>query len=221
MTRSGAQFLMVVSTLALLTGLAFWKGVFTHRYVLPPVPKTGYPADERRGQPATSEDRMTDQQLAQEEAEVEAMDLPPGSSDRTGARTETPTNTSRLQSTGVASDPRQGNGQPRGPAASSQRRTGSIPFPAKTGQSREAEAADMRAMAKVTVDEAEALALDEYPGGTVTTVVLGHETGYLVYSILVADKDGSTHDVRIDAGNGSVLRLTKGFVGDDETRRPQ
>ncbi len=211
MTRSGAQFLMVVSTLALFTGVAMWKGGFAHRYLLPQVPKTGDPADERRERLATSEDSMTDLALAREEAEIEALDLPRGSDER--GRTDVAPGSSTIQPAGASYDPPPDGMEPR--------RTGSIPFPVKPGQSREAEAADMRAMARIGVDEAEAMALDEYPGGTVTTVVLGHDTGYLVYSILVADKDGSTHDVKVDAGNGSVLRLVKGFVGDDESRRPQ
>lgn len=72
------------------------------------------------------------------------------------------------------------------------------------------EPADLGTLAKITVDEAQAAALAANPGTTVTKVELDNENGYLVYGVELSN--GS--DVKVDAGNGSVLH-TETAGGDD------
>jgi uncharacterized membrane protein YkoI len=48
----------------------------------------------------------------------------------------------------------------------------------------------------------------------VTGTQLADEQGYVVYDVTVAGKDGQTHDVTVDAGNGTVLH--QGMAGDND-----
>lgn len=59
----------------------------------------------------------------------------------------------------------------------------------------------LKTMAKITVEAAQAAALKANAGSAVDMIELDVENGYLVYSVQL--KDG--RDVKIDAGNGSVL----------------
>ncbi len=59
----------------------------------------------------------------------------------------------------------------------------------------------LKTMAKITVEAAQAAALKANTGSAVDIIELDVENGYLVYSVQL--KDGL--DVKVDAGNGSVL----------------
>jgi uncharacterized membrane protein YkoI len=60
----------------------------------------------------------------------------------------------------------------------------------------------------LTVEEAKAAAVNHTPG-TVISVELENEDGYLVYGVTI--DDGTTlYDVKIDAGNGDVLKVEDG-----------
>lgn len=63
-----------------------------------------------------------------------------------------------------------------------------------------------QAMAKITADTAQATALAQVAGGTVTRVDLDDENGFLVYSVDI-QKDGVANDVKIDAGDGKFLYI--------------
>lgn len=67
-----------------------------------------------------------------------------------------------------------------------------------------AEAARLAPLATVAKAQAERAALAEVPG-TVTAVELGNENGNLVWEVDVTAKDGTQHEVKVDAGNGTVL----------------
>jgi len=59
----------------------------------------------------------------------------------------------------------------------------------------------LKTIAKIAVDAAQAAVLKANVGSTVDTIELDVENGYLVYSVQL--KDG--RDVKVDAGNGSIL----------------
>ena len=61
-------------------------------------------------------------------------------------------------------------------------------------------------MAKVSLDSARKEALKAVPG-TVLKAELENENGYLVYGIEIAKVDRQIVDVKIDAGNGKVLKV--------------
>lgn len=94
--------------------------------------------------------------------------------------------------------------------------TGSMPAPPdgnetdtgpETTDSDAAEADEAKALeslATVTPEEATAAALAAEPG-TASATELDNENGYVVYSVEVTRADGTTVDVKIDAGDATVL----------------
>lgn len=60
-------------------------------------------------------------------------------------------------------------------------------------------------LAKVTLAEAEQIALSAVPGGRLQESDLEREDGFLVYDIEVMGPDGLEREFLIDAGNGKVL----------------
>jgi len=94
--------------------------------------------------------------------------------------------------------------------------TGSIPAPpggndtgtgAETEDSQASEAEEakaLEALATTTPAEATSAALAAVPG-TAGTVELEDENGFVVYSVPVTGTDGTTVDVKVDAGNATVL----------------
>jgi len=74
-----------------------------------------------------------------------------------------------------------------------------------TAESSEADEADALAgLAKITADEARAAALAAVPG-TAEEVELENENGNVVYGVEITDSSGATYDVKVDAGNGTIL----------------
>lgn len=74
------------------------------------------------------------------------------------------------------------------------------------------ESAQLAPLAKITMEEAKAIALKEVTG-TVNQVELDNENGNVVYSVEITNNKKS-FDVKIDAGNGKVLKIEDG--ADDE-----
>ncbi|MET3768631.1 putative membrane protein YkoI [Marisediminicola sp. UYEF4] len=66
------------------------------------------------------------------------------------------------------------------------------------------ESMSLQPLATTTPEQATAAALAAVPG-TAGAVELDNENGYVVYSVEVTAADGSSVDVKVDAGNGSVL----------------
>lgn len=82
--------------------------------------------------------------------------------------------------------------------------TSSIVVPTDEAQQEADEAAALQALATVTPDGASAAALASTPG-EVTSVQLDAENGNVVYSVLITDDTGALMDVKVDAGNATVL----------------
>lgn len=66
------------------------------------------------------------------------------------------------------------------------------------------ESAALAGMATITADEARDAALAAVPG-TAGEVELENENGNVVYGVEITDASGASHDVKVDAGNGTVL----------------
>lgn len=63
------------------------------------------------------------------------------------------------------------------------------------------ESAALAGNAKISLEKAKTAALSQYPGTTVVKAELDNENGVLVYSIELSNGT----DVKVDAGNGSIL----------------
>jgi hypothetical protein len=61
-------------------------------------------------------------------------------------------------------------------------------------------------MAKISIDSAIHAALNEVPGKAVRAE-LENEDGFLVYGVEIAKADHQFVDVKVDAGNGKVLKI--------------
>jgi len=74
-----------------------------------------------------------------------------------------------------------------------------------TGSIRVERGAHLKALAKITPEQARKAALSRMPDATIKEIELDREDGYLVYDVdLISDGEGQ--EVLIDAGNGAVLR---------------
>ena len=89
----------------------------------------------------------------------------------------------------------------------------SIVIPEDETLSEAEEAAMLEGLATVTPDEATAAAVADTPG-VVSSVQLELEEGAVVYSVLMTNDAGETVDVKVDAGNATVLDVTVGQVDD-------
>lgn len=81
---------------------------------------------------------------------------------------------------------------------------GSVPASEVAGETEQQEASRLAADAKVSQSQAEAAALTSAPG-TVTASELGNENSSLIWEVDVRKADGSTVEVKVDAGDGKVL----------------
>lgn len=81
----------------------------------------------------------------------------------------------------------------------------SMQAPAESdGQSEADEATALESLATITPQQARAAATAEVPG-TVLEVELDNENGSVVYSVEIDNATGGHIDVKVDAGNGTVL----------------
>jgi uncharacterized membrane protein YkoI len=69
----------------------------------------------------------------------------------------------------------------------------------------ESDEAGFAKMAKISMDSAINAALKEVPG-KVLRAELEDENGYLVYGVEIAKADHQIVDVKVDAGNGTILK---------------
>jgi len=75
------------------------------------------------------------------------------------------------------------------------------------------ESAQLAPLAKITVEQAKAIAMDQVDTdvvGEVTGVELENENGNVVYSVEF-NKNGVETEVNIDPGNGKVLKIERQF----------
>jgi uncharacterized membrane protein YkoI len=75
--------------------------------------------------------------------------------------------------------------------------------------------AEVAEMAKITLDSAVDEALKQVPG-KVLKVELENENGYLVYGVEIAKPDHQIVDIKVDAGNGKILKIDQGSDEDHE-----
>lgn len=93
---------------------------------------------------------------------------------------------------------------------------GSVAATEVKGETEQQEAARLASDATVSQSQAEAAALQAVPG-TVTASELGNENGSLIWEVDVQKADGSAVEVKVDAGNGTVLAQQAGDEGDEGT----
>ena len=86
--------------------------------------------------------------------------------------------------------------------------TGSVTAPQQQGTKETDENAALQPLAKISAADATKAALAAVPG-TATTASLENENGNVVYSVIVTTSTG-TVDVKVDAGNGTVLSQDAG-----------
>jgi len=82
---------------------------------------------------------------------------------------------------------------------------GSIQAPDDEGMAEADEAATLADLATISADDASAAAVAANPGSTVSSVELGNENGSVVYEVRLTDASGAALEVKVDAGDGSVL----------------
>ncbi len=73
------------------------------------------------------------------------------------------------------------------------------------------ESAQLSLLTKITADQAKNLALQE-KAGSVNKISLENENGNVVYSVEISNNAG-VFDVKVDAGNGKVLKIESGTEG--------
>jgi uncharacterized membrane protein YkoI len=82
-------------------------------------------------------------------------------------------------------------------------------------ESDEARFADM---AKISINSAINAASKQFPG-KVLTAELENENGYLVYGVKIAMPDRQIMDVKVDAGNGKILKADKDREDSEDRER--
>ena len=73
-----------------------------------------------------------------------------------------------------------------------------------------AEAARLQQMVRIDRAAAETAALQAVVPSMVQSTELTDDNGYIVYNVVVAGKDGQTHEVTVDAGNARILQMETG-----------
>jgi len=61
-------------------------------------------------------------------------------------------------------------------------------------------------LAKITLQQATTIASNAQ-SGNISKAELQHEDGFLVYNVVVVSQDKKIHEVKVDAGDGSILRI--------------
>lgn len=92
--------------------------------------------------------------------------------------------------------------------------SGSLPAKEQDGESEADEAARLAQQATVSEDETKAAALTAAEG-TVTASELGNVNGSIVWQVEVQQADRSLVEVKVDAGNGTVLAQEADDDGDE------
>ena len=80
----------------------------------------------------------------------------------------------------------------------------SVAAPEQNSQSEADQSAALQSLAKISPDQARDAALAAVPG-TADKIELDNENGNVVYSVQITGSNGAKTDVKVDAGNGSVL----------------
>ena len=75
-------------------------------------------------------------------------------------------------------------------------------------------------LAKLTVRQAISAAVSRQ-SGTVLRVELQNKDGFLVYNVELASADKKVHEIKVDAGDGSILRIDVDSADDRETENEE
>lgn len=81
---------------------------------------------------------------------------------------------------------------------------GSVQTEEVAGENEQQEQERLSSQATISQDEAKKAALEAVPG-TVGSAELGDENGSLIWEVDITKADGSSVEVKVDAGNGKVL----------------
>jgi uncharacterized membrane protein YkoI len=81
----------------------------------------------------------------------------------------------------------------------------------KNTASESQEDAALASKAKISAEQATDAVKAAFPDATtISKATIGDENGYLIYEVKVTQKDGSTLEVKVDAGNGKILSQENG-----------
>ena len=141
-----------------------------------------------------------------------------------GGSAPAPTSTIDVTADSQQTDGETSDGRDGGPGSSGESTdpgyTGSVPAPADNVPDGQGTAADetqegaaLQSLATLTPSQAEQAALGAVPG-TVAQTQLDNENGFVVYSVEITGADGTVTDVKVDAGNGTVLDKQVGGDGE-------
>ena len=61
-------------------------------------------------------------------------------------------------------------------------------------------------LAKITLQQAMTIASNAQSGNA-SKAELQNEDGFLVYNVVIVSQDKKIHEIKVDAGNGSILRI--------------
>jgi uncharacterized membrane protein YkoI len=68
------------------------------------------------------------------------------------------------------------------------------------------EQATYPSLAKITLQQTTTIASNAQ-SGNISKAELQNEDGFLVYNVVVVSQDKKIHELKVDAGNGSILRI--------------
>lgn len=92
---------------------------------------------------------------------------------------------------------------------------GSVEAPEREFESDARESRELRSLAEVTIPSAAQAARETQPG-QVTKVEVEDEEGYVVYEVELAGDDGAYYEMKVDAGNGDILKSETENDSDDD-----
>lgn len=107
------------------------------------------------------------------------------------------------------------SGAPIASAGSNDITGGSIQAPDREFESDDREKRELRSLAGITVPDATESARGAHPG-QVTKVEIEDEEGYVIYEVELAGDDGAYYEMKVDAGNGSILGSETEDDSDDD-----
>lgn len=92
--------------------------------------------------------------------------------------------------------------------------SGSVQAPEREFENEAREDMNLGQRAGLNASDAAEAALASQPG-KVTKVELDDEEGYVVYEVEIIDNNGVEHDLKVDAGNGDILKSETDNDNDD------
>jgi uncharacterized membrane protein YkoI len=145
-------------------------------------------------------------------ARAESPSPSPSTSPKTSPRTSPSTNPATSPAASPAT-PKSGESEKQEPSF-----TGSIAAPQGADTEDEAaEAAALAKLAKLSEADARSAALAKFPGATIQKASLGDENGYVVWEVQLTDSTNAAQEVKVDAGNGTILATEAGGADNEKS----